>query len=156
MCPYQSETVTHILWACPLARNVWSLLPGKVQKLANTEDKDFFDISSLVASILSRSEFEQWAMICWAIWNARNRYVFEGVQDHPSKILESASKLLNDYQGAGKAKVSYDFFQCNTSTVPDGLLLLYFSFVIIINKNISFIKKKNVDKDSVLGIVEDL
>uniref|UniRef100_A0A2N9GNM8 Reverse transcriptase domain-containing protein n=1 Tax=Fagus sylvatica TaxID=28930 RepID=A0A2N9GNM8_FAGSY len=100
MCPYQSETVTHILWACPLARNVWSLLPGKVQKLANTEDKDFFDISSLVASILTRSEFEQWTMTCWAIWNARNRYVFEGVQEHPSKILESASKLLNDYREA--------------------------------------------------------
>ena len=33
LCPYQSETVTHILWACPLAHNVWSFLPSKVQKL---------------------------------------------------------------------------------------------------------------------------
>ena len=65
--------------------------------------------------------------------------------------------LVASRDSTGKAKVSYDFFQCNTSTVPDGLLLLYFSFVIIINKNLSFInKKKNVDKDSVLGIVEDL
>jgi hypothetical protein len=68
--------------------------------LANTEDKDFFDLSSSIASILSQSEFEQWAMICWAIWNSRNRFMFKGVQDHPSRILESASKLLNDYQGA--------------------------------------------------------
>ena len=31
--------------------------------------------------------------------SSRNRFMFEVVQDHPSKILEGASKFLIDYRG---------------------------------------------------------
>ena len=66
--------------------------------MSNLEDKDFFDLASSVASVLARPEFERWTMICWAIWNSRNRYVFDAAQDHPSKILDSASLILHDYR----------------------------------------------------------
>ena len=57
--------------------------------------------------------------------SSRNRFVFEVVQDHPSKILEGASKLLIDYRGVhmhvavhisgdpqGKDRNSQVFYQC--------------------------------------------
>ena len=46
LCKQEPETTTHILWTCPLARNVWALIKGKIQKCSNG-DSDFF--SSLQA-----------------------------------------------------------------------------------------------------------
>ena len=33
--------MNHILWECPFARNVWSLVRGKIQK-SNAHASDFF------------------------------------------------------------------------------------------------------------------
>ena len=33
-----------------------------------------------------------------AIWNARNKFIFEGHQDHPAQIFQTATTLLQDYQ----------------------------------------------------------
>ncbi|KAK9988994.1 hypothetical protein SO802_029233 [Lithocarpus litseifolius] len=60
VCNQQHETVGHILWECPFARN--------------------------------------WAIVSWAIWNARNKYCFEDTQAHPESSLRSALSLLHEYQ----------------------------------------------------------
>ena len=98
LCDYHEETTTHILWACPLARNVWVLAKGKPNKMPNTEEADFRDLTLALASSKPSSELEQWTMLTWAIWNARNKFIFEGHQDHPSQIFQTASTLLQDYQ----------------------------------------------------------
>ena len=36
VCGQVDETVTHALWECPLARNVWALVRGKLQKCGAT------------------------------------------------------------------------------------------------------------------------
>ena len=35
ICCQKSESVGHILWECPLARNVWAICQGKIQKCPN-------------------------------------------------------------------------------------------------------------------------
>ena len=40
-CCLDPETVTHVLWECPFARNVWSLFKGKTQKCSN-QASNFF------------------------------------------------------------------------------------------------------------------
>ena len=39
---------------------------------------------------LTRTELERWAIVSWAIWNARNKYCFVDTQAHPESILRSA------------------------------------------------------------------
>ena len=41
VCGQQPKTNGHILWECPLARNVWAMVEGKIQKFSN-EARDFF------------------------------------------------------------------------------------------------------------------
>uniref|UniRef100_A0A2N9FGA8 Reverse transcriptase zinc-binding domain-containing protein n=1 Tax=Fagus sylvatica TaxID=28930 RepID=A0A2N9FGA8_FAGSY len=98
LCGYHEETTTHILWACPLARNVWALAKGKANKMPNTEEADFRDLTIALASSKHPKELEQWTTLTWAIWNARNKFIFEGHQDHPTQIFQTASTLLQDYQ----------------------------------------------------------
>ena len=72
VCGSSDETV-HILWQCPLARNVWALVKGKLQKCDS----------------LARMFFN---------WNARNRFYFEEPQTPPHAILKSAKMFLDEYQ----------------------------------------------------------
>lgn len=42
-------------------------------------------------------ELEQWSIITWAIWNARNKAYFEKFQTQPQDILDGSLALLNAY-----------------------------------------------------------
>ncbi|KAL0008056.1 hypothetical protein SO802_009558 [Lithocarpus litseifolius] len=49
---------------------------------------------------LPQLELDRWATISWALWNARNKYYFEHVQQHTRVILEGALGFLAEYQSA--------------------------------------------------------
>ena len=97
ICCQQPETVGHLLWECPLARNVWAQCRGGIQKCQN-DLCDFFHLFWLLEKKLSRSDLEKWAVTSWAIWNARNKFYFEKTQSHPSNILKGAIGYLQGYQ----------------------------------------------------------
>ncbi|KAK9989376.1 hypothetical protein SO802_029615 [Lithocarpus litseifolius] len=97
ICGSSDETVLHILWQCPLAQNVWTLVKGKLQK-CDSSARTFLCLAQTLMGKLSRKELEAWAMVAWSIWNARNRIFFEAYQTLPHAILKSAESLLGDYQ----------------------------------------------------------
>ena len=45
-----------------------------------------------------KKELEQWVVLSWAIWNARNKVYFENIQTQPQVILEGANAILEAYQ----------------------------------------------------------
>ena len=47
ICCQEVETTGHLLWPCPLARNVWTLARGKLQKLPNVT-QDFLLLFSTI------------------------------------------------------------------------------------------------------------
>lgn len=87
--------MAHALWGCPLARNVWALVKGKMQK-RSSELEDFLVRELMV--VLTTKELEVWATISWSIWNARNRYLFAKKQSQPLDILQGVLSLLQEYQ----------------------------------------------------------
>lgn len=96
-CHQEPETVSHILWSCPFARNVWALVKGRVQKCSN-ETVDFFLLFKYLQKVLDGSDLDCWAITAWSIWNARNKFYFEHTQLHPWIIMERAAGLLSKYQ----------------------------------------------------------
>lgn len=87
LCCQCRETVAHVLWECPLARNVWALCQGKVQKCPNTV-QDFFSLFTMLVDRFSRQEIEQWATVSWSIWSSRNKFCFEKFQRHSRTDFE--------------------------------------------------------------------
>jgi hypothetical protein len=75
VCAQETKTTIHALWECPLAHNVWALLKGRMQKLPN-QGGDFSVFMRWIFQECSRKEIADWALLAWAIWNARNRFVF--------------------------------------------------------------------------------
>ena len=49
LCHHHTETIGHVLWECPLARNVWALFRGTIQKCRKEVD-DFFSLVQNVAT----------------------------------------------------------------------------------------------------------
>lgn len=61
LCCQQLESVGHLLWECPFARNVWDLCLGKIQKCPN-EATDFFFLFQMLVQRLSTPELEKRAL----------------------------------------------------------------------------------------------
>ena len=80
-----------------MARNVWALVAGKLQK-RSSEVEDFYVMVRELVYVLSTKELEVWATVSWSIWNARNRCLFDKKQTQPCDIWRSAMTLLQDYQ----------------------------------------------------------
>ena len=69
LCKQKPETTRHILWECPLTRNVWALVKGKIQKCIN-EARDFFLLFGFMVQSLDQRDLERWATVAWSIWKA--------------------------------------------------------------------------------------
>ena len=61
ICQKQNETVAHALWSCPMARNVWALVAGKLQK-RSSEAEDFYILVRELMAMLSTKELEPGGM----------------------------------------------------------------------------------------------
>ena len=105
ICRQHDETVAHVLWECSLARNVWAMVRGKLQKF-NSEAQNFYTLAQQMEEKLLKKELEVWVIVSWAIWNARNRFHFEEKQSMRNDILHGAMTLLQEYQELCKTSTS--------------------------------------------------
>ena len=87
ICQQHDETVAHALWGCPMAKNVWAMVEGKLQKRSSYAE-DFYSLVRELMPALTKNEMEVWAIVSWAIWNARNKYIFDRKQTHPATVSE--------------------------------------------------------------------
>ena len=70
ICGQEPEITSHILWECPLARNVWALVKGRLQECSNMK-QDFFLLFQHLVAKLELKDLERWTVVSWAIWNLR-------------------------------------------------------------------------------------
>ena len=55
ICQQHEETVAHILWECPLARNVWGMIPGQLQK-CNLEATNYHILARQLEEKLTKKD----------------------------------------------------------------------------------------------------
>jgi hypothetical protein len=59
---------------------------------------DFSLFMQKIFSDFSKGAAEDWAVITWSIWNARNRHVFYVIQSDPVVIKNGALSLQQDFR----------------------------------------------------------
>jgi hypothetical protein len=96
ICALPEESTHHALWQCPMARNTWALVHGRMQKLPN-QGGDFSMFMLWIYQQFTKEEVEDWAITAWSIWNARNSFVQKERQLSPMVIRAEAVSLRRDF-----------------------------------------------------------
>lgn len=93
MCGEEQETINHILFKCPLARQVWalSLIPVPWEGFG---DSIYANMNHLLQ--VSQNKVIQQQLravspwIIWVLWKNRNKMLFEGTSEITKNIVEKA------------------------------------------------------------------
>lgn len=101
ICESANETMEHLLFHCPWSRAVWfgsNKAYWVFQKDIGAVDKWMEDLlCGDLAKETRREDLGEILQICWAIWKARNRFVFENCPLKPEEVIEHALKANKDY-----------------------------------------------------------
>ena len=124
LCCQCIEIVEHVLWDCPLARNVWALSIGKIQKCTNVAP-DFYSLFKWMNDKLNQQELEQWATVSWAIWNARNKFCFEKTQPALPAFWKLKAKISQNF--IFSITTNHNPFNLSSPSPQPALLCLYLS-----------------------------
>jgi hypothetical protein len=77
ICGREMEIVSHVIWSCQSARDVWSECCRTIQKCSIVEG-DFPSIFTTLSGKLNDEEMHMMARVARQIWMRRNTVVFEG------------------------------------------------------------------------------
>uniref|UniRef100_A0A803QIZ4 Reverse transcriptase domain-containing protein n=1 Tax=Cannabis sativa TaxID=3483 RepID=A0A803QIZ4_CANSA len=97
VCKLYTETVVHALISCPFAHSYWTKLgpryvPDVLSSFGSWLDKLFRTLKDDQVSYV--------AMVCWALWNARNNTVWKDKSSTVSAVLMSAKTTLDHWKKA--------------------------------------------------------
>ncbi|KAF5470817.1 hypothetical protein F2P56_011306 [Juglans regia] len=99
ICKMQKETVSHALWSCGGAMDVWADNLSPVQKWASIE-KDIQELWADWCNKLKREELELTTVVLRRFWMRRNSFVFENKFEGPDVIFRQATDFLLQFQEA--------------------------------------------------------
>ncbi|KAG7576108.1 hypothetical protein ISN45_Aa03g005410 [Arabidopsis thaliana x Arabidopsis arenosa] len=114
MCKEENETLNHILFQCPLARQVWALSP--LQSPWNGfGDSIFANMDHVLHSSQKQDSSKRlrtvspWIM--WVLWKTRNKCLFEGTRTMSQEIVTKAYEDCKQWSLAQRNGLSSDFTQ---------------------------------------------
>lgn len=89
LCESSVETIGHVLWSCPAARDVWYECNIKIQKCSSVEVM-FTNILEMLFKRLGAEEIDLVVGVARHIWLRINKYVFGEGFEAPSVLLQRA------------------------------------------------------------------
>ena len=94
-----SKSVVHALWDCAVARDVWAGSLTQLQKNV-TGQANFIQLMDDMMLKLMNEELELFLVLSWIIWNQQNTFVQGGALQDPSRLVQRAMDLLEEYREA--------------------------------------------------------
>ncbi|KAL0445849.1 UNVERIFIED_CONTAM: hypothetical protein Slati_1712800 [Sesamum latifolium] len=98
LCSSVTENMEHTLLWCHFSRQVWALalFPWSVVSQFHGGIEDWL---RLMKRRLDTDEFSLLLIICWLLWGARNRILFEGHVSTTADLVLQARRLLQVFHG---------------------------------------------------------
>lgn len=100
-CHREVETDAHVLFDCDFAKTSW--IGTGLQHLIQMASNDkAFEVLVKAFSSATREQCVQIGMICWSLWNRRNKWVWERANGSVFGVKAAAMNLLTDWVEARK------------------------------------------------------
>ncbi|XP_040997158.1 uncharacterized protein LOC121243156 [Juglans microcarpa x Juglans regia] len=96
ICLKEEETVMHVLWQCPAARDVWAESHRATQKWGAMET-NLLKLWEDLEGKLNKIELAEVAVIMRGLWMRRNNFIFENKFLNPSSIIRSIRDSLKEH-----------------------------------------------------------
>ena len=113
LCDQEEETINHLLVSCVFSRQVWFIVFQQfgLQCLAPQPGDLLFDewweqVNTRVTDLVKQGLNSLVILVAWAIWNHRNRCVFDGQQPELYGLLRSIRVDLYMWDMAGARGIS--------------------------------------------------
>ena len=99
-CGDQEESINHVFFYCPPARQVWAL--SKIPSNPNifTLGSFFTNMDYLFWRVNPKMDDHQFAWILWYIWKSRNNKVFSNIDVDPRDTLWAEVQVLRNQRVA--------------------------------------------------------
>lgn len=100
VCPIrglEAETMGHILWSCPMARDAWSICGRKLQKSCAVND-EFIHVVEVLQNKLEDDDIELMALVARNLWFRRNSMILGGLFGQPAQLVRKAMKSLDAFK----------------------------------------------------------
>ncbi|XP_074324399.1 uncharacterized protein LOC141661314 [Apium graveolens] len=94
---YQDEDVTHVLFDCSYARSVWTHM-GLTNVSTAGYEGHITDIIQHFAEKCSRGNFALILIVCWNLWNRRNRWVWDRVNVSEFGVQALIMNMLHEWK----------------------------------------------------------
>lgn len=98
-CLSQEEDIIHVLFRCSFAKKVWS----RVGMQEINDETCQGSMIGIFQNLFSRSTREKiiWvAVVCWCLWNLRNRWVWDRIMGSDFGVYSTAVNMVNDWKRA--------------------------------------------------------
>ncbi|KAL0403947.1 UNVERIFIED_CONTAM: hypothetical protein Sradi_2035500 [Sesamum radiatum] len=103
VCAADYENLLHVLFFCSFSRLVWAIagIPWRSLQCSSTKLEDWF---RGVHRELDRVDWDYFLAICWALWWARNRRMFEGKELEASEVIRLAARFSGKQGISGRVE----------------------------------------------------
>ncbi|CAA7030709.1 unnamed protein product [Microthlaspi erraticum] len=120
-CGMGEETINHMLFECPPARQAWVLSPIPTPPQHFPTDALFSNMAHLFWNLPDDDDMSMYPWLLWFIWKARNYKVFSNDNHNPHDVMESA---ITEARAWAVAQTVIDSMRSNISLhsgpVPPG------------------------------------
>jgi ribonuclease HI len=89
ICGLVTETISHILWSCPSAKDVWMECSPKVHK-CTSDAVDFIHVLENMMERVDADQMHLFVTVARQLWLRRNAVVFGGAMVAPSDLVRRA------------------------------------------------------------------
>jgi hypothetical protein len=96
ICEQKAKTTLHILWHCPLARDVWGVGSAKFHKCV-FDGPNFLYVAEGMLEKCDETEFQIFVGTAHRIWLRRNEVVHGGFFLHPKMIARQTLMATRNY-----------------------------------------------------------
>ena len=96
ICEEADETITHSLFFCKYAKEIWASSELK-ETILQAPSSSFAGAFEWIQAKVGKENFVTFVTLCWAAWLARNTAIFETIIPQPVSIARGLMKLVHDY-----------------------------------------------------------